>query len=402
MKLRNRFLRLLSVFLSVLLLSAIFAGCDLSSTPGGSNSGGGGRVASLDAFDAVLPTPESLGLTENTLKNHHYNALSAEEQILYVAVLDSWNRGDETLNIKNVDYDALTVSLKRTVAAVYFDHPECYRYANAYHLKGTLYPGENDDSAVIGWSPTLFCETRSEEEANLDAALSAILSSASALPDEYSRVKLVHDHLVNTVTYDHAALNDLDSLGPRRNSAYSALIEKAAVCGGYARAFQLLLNRLGIPCTTISGTSEGMPHAWNLALLDGEYYLFDPTWDDAGEQLSYHYFAATTAELQKTHTFTQDFTYPTCTATACNYYVKEGFLMERYDFDDAARIVSAQKGNEAAHLKFLSKAEYDSAVKDLVKNQKWATLPEFEGQTSIRYVGNEKYFILTLYFPSAS
>lgn len=388
-------MRLASVLLCALILIGC-CGCQFAADPNG-------IIASADAFDEPLPTPESLGLTEKSLKNHHYHQLTAEEQLLYVAILNAWSNGQSSLTVNNVDYYLLEEHVSRVTAAVYADHPECYRYTQDLKIRGTLRNGTNDDTVVITWTTMSFEETLSEEEIKLEAAISEIVSMALAYDDEYERVKAVHDYLVNAITYDEAAAKSNHKKNVIRNSAYSALVKNYAVCGGYSRAFQLILNRLEIPCTTASGMSGKEPHAWSLVLLDGEYYLFDVTWDDSGEKLSYRYFAITTAELEKTHTFDNDFTYPTCTATACNYYVKEGFLIETYSIEEAERVISAQNtGAASASMKFTSKAEYDRAVEDIITHQNWDKLTAFRDAHKIVYTPDETNWILTIHFPSDS
>ena len=144
-----------------------------------------------------------------------------------------------------------------------------------------------------------------------------------------------------------------------------------------------------------------LPHAWSLAMIGGEYYLFDVTWDDSGEAVSYTYFAITTKEMEKTHLANPKFTYPTCTATTYNYYVKEGLLLEAYSFEEADRIISAQSsGGATASLKFTDKAEYDKAIEELITDQKWTKLTAFQNVKKLSYVANEEKLILKFYFPT--
>ena len=53
--------------------------------------------------------------------------------------------------------------------------------------------------------------------------------------------------------------------------------KKQAVCAGYARAAQYLLEKLNIPVIYVEGStissSEG--HAWDIVEIDGQYYYMD-------------------------------------------------------------------------------------------------------------------------------
>ena len=64
-----------------------------------------------------------------------------------------------------------------------------------------------------------------------------------------------------------------------------------AVCEGYAKSFQLLMNAAGVSNFYIVGLGNGGGHAWNMAQMDdGYYYYFDATWDDTAQTSKY--FAA--------------------------------------------------------------------------------------------------------------
>ncbi len=98
-------------------------------------------------------------------------------------------------------------------------------------------------------------------------------------------------------------------------SAYSAMVNGEAVCAGYARAFQYLLQQLGIPCYYCTGYADES-HAWNIVALDDGYYNVDVTWDDAAEG-SYDFFNKTDADYKDSHV-RQDMSVnlPTCNGQA--------------------------------------------------------------------------------------
>ena len=133
-----------------------------------------------------------------------------------------------------------------------------------------------------------------------------IMTAGAALSSDFERVKYVHDLLAESVEYDLNA--------PINQSAYSAMVNGRTVCAGYARAFQVLMQDLGIPCYYCTGFA-GEDHAWNIVRLDGKYYNVDVTWDDM-EPLNYDYFNKTDAEFSDTHVRTGLSVYlPACTGT---------------------------------------------------------------------------------------
>lgn len=104
---------------------------------------------------------------------------------------------------------------------------------------------------------------------------------------DYGRIRAAHDYLVEHVTYDTEAaenISGLDDSTVNSMTAYGALIEGKAICSGYAAAFSLLMDKMGIENGTIDGyTTGGVMHRWNFVRLDGSYYHVDVTFDDTDD-----------------------------------------------------------------------------------------------------------------------
>lgn len=95
----------------------------------------------------------------------------------------------------------------------------------------------------------------------------------------YSKIKLVHDYLINMVSYDQTLSKD------NIYNIYGALINKEAVCEGYSKAFKYIMDDFGIPCIIVCGIGQNSngqteSHAWNYVRIDNNWYAVDCTWDD--------------------------------------------------------------------------------------------------------------------------
>ena len=55
-------------------------------------------------------------------------------------------------------------------------------------------------------------------------------------------------------------------------TAYAAMINKTAVCQGYASLLYRLLLECGVDCRVVTGYGNGGRHAWNIVEVDGKYY----------------------------------------------------------------------------------------------------------------------------------
>lgn len=107
-----------------------------------------------------------------------------------------------------------------------------------------------------------------------------------------------------TVLHDWLVLNCRYNVTLYRDMAYGALVQRQAICRGYARAFQYLAEEQGLTCDY--SFSVPLQHAWALVELDGSYYYVDPTWDDNHfERIGFvnhrHFFFASAQEELFSH-----------------------------------------------------------------------------------------------------
>ena len=93
------------------------------------------------------------------------------------------------------------------------------------------------------------------------------------------QAQALYTWLTQQVRYDFRYYSQLEAMPYDSTTAYGALHDHLAICGGYAQAYQLLLEQAGIPCITVSGKMGGENHMWNLARVDGQWRYFDPTSD---------------------------------------------------------------------------------------------------------------------------
>lgn len=98
---------------------------------------------------------------------------------------------------------------------------------------------------------------------------------------DYEKIKTIHDYIINHTSYDEERSNAIKSgnyetLKHSSNIAYGPLFTGKAICGGYADAMALFLDKMELPNYKISSVS----HIWNLVYIDSEWKHLDLTWDD--------------------------------------------------------------------------------------------------------------------------
>ena len=98
---------------------------------------------------------------------------------------------------------------------------------------------------------------------------------------DYDKARLVYDYICENIHYDQDHLTDTDY--KLKYTAYAALINRTAVCQGYAVLLYQLLLQAGVDCRVITGVagSNNENHAWNIVKLGSIYYLADSTWDSS-------------------------------------------------------------------------------------------------------------------------
>ena len=162
------------------------------------------------------------------------------------------------------------------------------------------------------------------DEANTAANNIIKTLKISNMSSDKDKAKAIHDYLIKNCTYNNDATAN-DSQYITSYMAYGCLVEKKAVCQGYAAAFNLLMHKAGISCiadvgTANNGVNSGVAHAWNYASIDGSPLYYDVTFDATGKDSSAYCGVAFT---KLTHIEKMD-------ATASKY--EKGLAYSKYAF----------------------------------------------------------------------
>ncbi|QNU67449.1 hypothetical protein EHE19_002655 [Ruminiclostridium herbifermentans] len=149
---------------------------------------------------------------------------------------------------------------------------------------------------------------------------------------DYEKELAIHDYIVSNYKYDYD--NYLyDTIPDESYTPYGLLINGTGVCQAYAEVTKLLLNRVGIECDVVTGTSRDENHAWNILKLDDEYYMLDVTWNDPTPDeegyVSYDYFNMTQEQFLRDHSWDTS-KWPVASGTKYNYFVYNDLVVHNY------------------------------------------------------------------------
>ena len=289
--------KILLVVASILLLEIIFCSCKFDVNLASSNSSSAENSdvnSSSQDSDVSSSSPE---INNYTSTSYGYDNLSSTElKDLYFLIAEYAEKADSDDISTNATFDIK--QLNEVISAYKNDHPE------VFWLRSEFKYGEDENGyTIVSLEYLLSGSDLVTARQKFDDTLNQALSGAPQGASDFELEVYANDYLVSNCVYDNEAAIT-DKIIANENDAYGALVDKKAVCEGYARAFQLLCNKLGIDCINISGTANGEPHVWNNVELDGEWYEVDVTWNDSDDEdglTTYDYLNITSNEISLNH-----------------------------------------------------------------------------------------------------
>ena len=249
-----------------------------------------------------LPKPLNVPHLQVGEEKFYYRQLDEDEKEMYDIIYSAIMRFTEKVELHELETDGDMIN--SMIEIVLMDSPEIFWIYDNY----TLWSSMNGENVVA-------LEFQHENIQEIEEQKTAILAAAEEwkvqaeiLPSEYEKVKYIYEQIILKVEYS------LDS--ENNQNIRSVFLGDKSVCAGYAKAFKYMMDILDIESAYIIGEAiqdeQAESHAWNLVMIDGEYYWVDPTWGDplyttwddseVKPDVSYAYLCVNDTELVKTHT----------------------------------------------------------------------------------------------------
>lgn len=122
-----------------------------------------------------------------------------------------------------------------------------------------------------------------QQAQSVDTLVKALTSE---FDNDYDKFRSIFTWTINHLQFDEAAYKNNNR---RLNKNIDDILRRRkAVCFGYAQLIQHLSQKAGIECHVVSGYASTNPlkrrrlsnvnHAWNVVLLEGQWYILDATW----------------------------------------------------------------------------------------------------------------------------
>lgn len=204
----------------------------------------------------------------------------------YVSEMQSFRIEAEEYTTYTKSEDGFSLPSLRTLyqaqSALFSDHPELALYfSQASETDGIIRPiyirpGENPEHEAEDMTEV------ADQVKLFDAVCSRIVKCMPEELSTYDRYRYLGVVITELCDYDRSQ----KTMG-YPYQAYNCLMNRTAVCEGYAKAFLVLCKKADLWCFKIDGihgTDENSDkHAWNVIHIDGELYYVDLTvadWSD--------------------------------------------------------------------------------------------------------------------------
>ena len=287
----------------------------------------------------------STRVTDPSAVARHYNdELTGEDKEIYDLLVNGVARMEPRIDVSA--YGRTRDEIHEIWTAMRYDHPE-FHWHNQYYWEPDFIP-HTDKVAAVKPNYYMTADERERRQREIESSVEQYLEGITDETGDFDAALQVFLNLAKELDYDSIALDRQEKqegrLIHRRDTPddlrnlYGALVQKKAVCAGYAIAYQYLLQRLGMEAITVSGNAGGR-HAWNIIKMEGDYYHVDTTWGDGSDtdpaknsdEPSFAYFGLSDQEILKARSVDPEPPAPRCTATACNYFVRNGLYFTAYD-----------------------------------------------------------------------
>ncbi len=335
----------------------------------------------------MVPLQEPAGI-DYTVTRVSYGELSAVQQQAYRIAYNALQTQQKRITLPLL----AEAQLSQVMTALKYENPHLLCLDEHYSYTNTgsacyVFPEYKD--TVEG--------ARQRTEKLLEAAR-RILAAAPA-GDAFLTELYLHDAICGGCSYGD---------GPWADTAYGALVEGRAVCGGYTAAAKLLFDMAGLESAVASGkvSSGGGEdwHQWNAVRLNGAWYYADLTWDDpvadAANTPRHDYFNVTEAELARTH---YGITAPAAVRAdgeEHNYYRACGLYCRPGDWQQVlgGALGEALENGGTVEVKFADKALFARAQEQLFSGELLQTLAapciNGPGKLGCSYSGSEDVCVL--------
>lgn len=287
--------------------------CTVCGTPKDSPEG----LSYLDLYNGTYGYESLAALPNGEALQRAYRDLDKEARLFHTDPTLTGGEKQVVCSLRCADYGLTTEQLLSVWKTYRDDNPLYYWISNAVTYN------ENQMNLLVleDYSDGM---TRIGQNQRIYTAISSYLSGIPSDATDYEIALKIHDDIVTAIDYAYDE-NKRPQTAHWAHSVVGVFERQGAVCEGFAKAFQLLMNVCDVECLYATGMGNTEAHAWNLLCLDGVWYGVDVTWDDNNSETApYLYFCLSEDTFSQSHTPNlptdtgMDYLYPLPTVSKTN------------------------------------------------------------------------------------
>ena len=336
-----------------------------------------------------------------TKEDFYYSNLTDNQKKVYSAIARASNELENEVIVASYDLDSIDKASEDTKAAINAflnDHPEVFYLNSQYTVSLT--------DSLFGkvFKLQLNYSVESKEElnkkiTNLYEEIDDVVKKINGTTD-YEKELFVHDYLAKKIKYYSDYEEDEQD---KFHSAYNALVENEAVCDGISKAFQIILNKIGIDNYIVTGYINDTPHAWNLVKIEDEWVYVDITSDkfvkdSLGNTIEavHTYFNVNKDFILKNHKLDEEEILPESTATDKTYYVKnDSIILIKENFDKRVEeVFEKQKDRKIVEFSTDIKLSVPEKLVKKLQDMKFNKLKTEGNKITMTYYNEQDVYII--------
>lgn len=207
-------------------------------------------------------------------KNAIKQGIKNQDEIIKIRYVgdETFESNEELINKIESLYDEARAELG------YFDNQNVFKTSPA---KGSKQLDDGKHALTIGQYRITY-KNSSEDIQEINRIIDDFVNdNISDDMEDYEKIQAAYEFILNNYKYQKHATNnnDFDNLLKER-SILSGLNGEGVVCDAYSMLFSKMMDSLGYENSIVTGTANGVSHAWNSVKIDDKWYNIDTTWAD--------------------------------------------------------------------------------------------------------------------------
>lgn len=210
----------------------------------------------------------SIYMSDGRIYNDYLNE---KEKNIYSTIMGKIKKGKTVIYMKPGDYGCKNYNdcfsyFNVVTHAIMIDHPELLSFGGWM----AQYKSDKDEITFFVRNSFKLPLMNDIGEMIINSKINKIKKETQNMSDK-DKIKYVYNWIGENTTYDRIFTTD-----SKNQTIYNVFVNHNAVCAGFAKASQVIFQRIGIKSYIVEGNTTGA-HMWNIVYVDGKYYYYDST-----------------------------------------------------------------------------------------------------------------------------